>query len=179
MSKKLPLEIQRNYTIKNGDGVWDLKCIVCNQMWELKKPGKGESIHDGNMLSLLEHTATHPLPKDEEESHSLIQVAPPILEEKVLLEPAEEEGDVAPISQVTFNVAHCMPTPKNPNPYKVLVRGDVTTVSFFRDETYNKYRQVQKDGDNYNVVLYAANPKHASLVGERIIQRYITAKQEK
>lgn len=67
MSRKLPLEIQRNYSIKDQDDHWVLKCIVCSQAWQLTKPAKGKAVHGGNVLHLLEHTASHPLPKEEDQ----------------------------------------------------------------------------------------------------------------
>jgi len=171
MSKKLPLAIQRNYTIKNVGNAWALSCIVCNQVWQLNKPEQSKSVHVGNVLHLLEHTATHPFPQDKEEDLKFARTS--------VAEFATEEPVPAPVSHVTFPMAHSLPTKKNPNSYRVEVTENVTKVSAFKDITYNKYRQVQKERDNYSIVLYAANQKHAGLVGKRLIQRYITVKQEK
>ena len=176
MSKKLPLEIQRNYTVITEKDHWKLKCLVCNQAWQLNKPKKGESIHGGNVLALLDHSASHPLPAEE----------------------AEVEMEAAPVSQVNFH-DHTKPdtTSHVTKPavksvqngvaaYRVEWYGNsifchMVKVSHFKvEQDFPAFRKVQQVSDNqYNVVLQAANHKHAQLVGERLIRQYLNNQQQK
>ncbi len=170
MSKKLPLEIRRNYTIKDQGNTWHLKCDVCGDSWSLAKPEKGKEVHGGNVLHLLDHAASHPLPK-EEEGTALVVASEPTVE----LAPESTPEPEPPTSKVmilsTTKYAHS--TEKTPNPYRVVVNGQTTTVAHFRDPSYTKFRQVEKSGEGYSIVLYAANPRHAALVGQRLIEKHL------
>lgn len=158
MSAKLPIEIRRNYTIKDdGDG-WNVECDVCHEKWRLRKPEKGKKIHPGNVVHLVVHTATHPLPKEDNESEEQPAAAEVI--------PDPEPLPVLRVAHVTF------PTARNPICYKVEVQGNAVTVSHFNDHGYQLHRNVQKHGEGHFVVLYAANKKHASIVGQRLIEEY-------
>lgn len=165
MSKKLPLEIQRNYSIKDKGQEWHLSCIVCSKAWNLQKPGKGEKIHGGNILHLLDHAASHPLAEEAEEATS----SDPIVELAPESAPNSHIEPVTPPSKLKYGY----PSEKHPNTYKVEIYGNVSKVSHFRDQTYTKYRQVEKLGGGYSVVIFAANSKHALLIGQRIIERHV------
>jgi hypothetical protein len=163
MSKKLPLEIQRNYSIKDKGTEWHLSCLVCDKAWQLQKPGKGEKIHGGNILHLLDHAASHPLAEEAEETpEHVVELAPESA-------PNSHIGPVTPPSKLKYGY----PSEKNPNAYKVEILGNLTKVSNFRDQTYTNYRQVEKVDGGYTIVLFAANGKHASLIGQRIIERHV------
>ena len=170
MSKKLPLAIRRNYSIKDQGDHWVLKCDVCSEGWSLKKPEKGKDVHGGNILKLLDHAASHPLPTEEVEEVSVPSLSEPIIE----LAP---ESDPAPTSHEQLTVSptakYAYPTERHPNAYKVEVQSGITKVSHFRDPAYAKYRHVQQSNEGYFIVLYAANAKHASLIGQRFIERHI------
>jgi hypothetical protein len=158
------LEIQRNYTIIDRKQAWELKCIVCNERYQLNKPTKGEDVHGGNILHLLDHAASHPLPQEDGE--------PTLDEVEVIPSP--------PISQVSLSPTNhnsSAPTLKYPNTYMVEMTANITKVSAFRDPTFEDYRKVQKVNDTqYRVVVRAANGKHAQLMGTRLIQKALDAK---
>ena len=101
MSRKLPLEVQRNFSVKDQDDHWVLKCIVCSQSWQLKKPAKGKPVHGGNVLHLLEHTASHPLPK-EEEKEELVKLEDEV--EVVVEEVKPKLASVLPMKRVEERV---------------------------------------------------------------------------
>jgi hypothetical protein len=164
VSKKLPLEIQRNYSIKDKGPEWHLSCIVCSKAWKLQKPGKGEKIHGGNILHLLDHAASHPLAEEAAEAAP----SEPVVELVPESSPNSHIGPVTPPSKLKYGY----PSERHPNAYKVEVQGGVTKVSNFRDVTYTKYLQAEKLGGGYSVILFAANSKHASLIGQRIIERH-------
>lgn len=190
MSKKLPLEIQRNYSIKDKGAEWHLSCLVCDKAWKLQKPGKGEKIHGGNILHLLDHAASHPLAEEaevvEEDPVSRMQphvVSPPQTREEVLA------GDNAVIKDALLksesvtvefqnHLKHGHPTARYPNPYRVELTGNsVVKVSHFRDPSFNRFRLVEKVGDSHVIVLYASNPRHAGLVGQRLIEDHLNAQR--
>lgn len=180
MSKKLPLEIQRNYTIIKDDH-WSLKCHVCDQLWELKKPKKGEDFHGETVQALLEHAASHPLPGDAEEKVEVVAApVPPVV-----------------IQPPTTNDVHSHITRPNPTPhvskpkikagpltYKVEWYGNSTfchmmKVSSFRESEFSLYDYVQTVTDNhYQVIVRGANQKHARLMGERLIKKHFNKQKE-
>lgn len=163
MSKKLPLAIQRAYSINDKGPEWHLSCLVCDKAWKLQKPGKGEKIHGGNILHLLDHAASHTVAEEAEEAPE------PLVELVSESAPNSHVGPVATPNKLKYGY----PSEKHPNAYKVEVFRNVTKVSNFRDQTYTKYRQVEKVDGGHTVTLFAANSKHASLIGQRIIERHI------
>ena len=178
MSKLLPLEIRRNFSVKDQGKKWELKCDACSQVFILDKPPKGEKGVPG-VVSLMEHARSHPLPPDEVEPE--VTKAEPKEERIVELVPAASLSEVSsPPSHIEKRLLapYSSPSPKNPNPYIVMVQGNVTKVSHFRDPFHTEYTKVQRRNDGYSVTLYAANTKHASLVGERLIMSYISSQRK-
>ena len=183
MSKKLPLAIQRGYSIKDKGTEWHLSCLVCDKAYSLQKPGKGEKVHGGNILHLLDHAASHTLAEEAEEVGAPTQAlaeaptAPPSDPSDPIVELAPESnpspsshiGPVTPPSKLKYGY----PSERHPNAYKVEVNANMVKVSVFRDEKFTNYRQVVKVGDGYSIVLFAANGKHASLIGQRMIERHV------
>jgi len=161
MSKKLPLEIQRNYSIKDKDTEWHLSCLMCDKAWKLQKPGKGEKIHGGNILHLLEHTASHTSTEE--------------AAEEATEEPVVEQVVEPPTSQVKVHQQKKSVGPLN---YAVEWFGSPTLchmvkVSHFKEPDFKLHDTVLQISDNhYRVVVKAANQKHAQLVGERLIQKH-------
>ncbi len=174
-NSKIPVEVRRHFTAKDNGGDWTLTCDVCKEQWRLQKPQKGRKLHGGNVLHLLEHAASHPLPKEEDEVENVVAASP-------TPEPSSEPiVELAPVSQVNETPHHkplrySYPTPKEPNAYRVEVHGNITKVKHFRDQTYTKYRQVERGDNCFAVVIFAANTKHAGLIGERIIEDAIKEK---
>jgi len=203
VSKQIPIEIKRNYTITTEKDHWILKCDVCGQGFQLKRPERdvhghrGKEIHPGNLLSLLDHAASHPLPQEEEEAAPLTPPPPspprpklatirPVgnsnVNHKASTMPAPAERKVelvesAPPSQVSVHKSQA-PTVRYPNSYKVEWYGSpdmchMVKVSTFSDPSFNMYRHVQKMSDHhYSVVVQAANGKHGELIGKRLIHKF-------
>lgn len=197
MSKQIPIEIKRNYTITTEKDHWVLKCDVCGQGFQLKKPEKGKDIHGGNILALLDHAASHPLPQEEEEAAPPTPPPPspprpklatirPVgnsgVNHKASTMPAPAERQVelvepAPSSQVSVHKSTA-PTVRYPNSYKVEWYGSpdmchMVKVSSFNDPSFTMYRHVQQMSDHhYSVVVQAANGKHGELIGKRLIQKF-------
>ncbi len=169
MSRKLPLEIQRNYSIKDKDTEWHLSCLMCDKAWKLQKPGKGEKIHGGNILHLLDHTL----------SHSVAEEAPeePEVVEAPATDPSPTESQPEPPSPTSRVTVHKRKT-VGPLGYAVEWFGSPTLchmvkVSLFKDAEYKLHDEVLRIADNhYRVVVKAANQKHAQLVGERLILKH-------
>lgn len=196
-NKQLPIEIKRNYGITNNKDHWILKCDVCGTKFQLKKPEKGKDIHGGNILSLLDHAASHPVPQEEEMVVSPPTPPPPSpprprlatirpiasapVNHKVTTIPAPPEKQVemvaGPTSQVSTHKSGER-TVKYPNAYKVDWFGTpamchMVKVSGFKDPTFTMFRHVQKVNDHhYSVVVEAANGKHGELIGKRLIQKF-------
>jgi hypothetical protein len=177
--KKLPLEVLRNYTVITEKTHWELKCHVCNQAWQLKKPKKGENIHAGNVLTLIDHIASHPLPDE-----AVVEEAPPPTSETtvgVVLQFQPKQSKAPP----EFKVIKNREVPSE-NAYKIEWYGNETFCHMVKISHFNvqqgfpTYKQVQQVGDNqYKVVLQAANHKHAQLVGERLIRRFFDQQKER
>lgn len=165
MSKKLPLEIRKNYTIKDEGDHWTLKCDVCGEGYSLKKPEKGKEVHGGNILKLLDHAASHPLPKEEEEP--TVAPTPP---SGVSLPPL-------PPTHIIRSTKYSRPTEQLPNAYIVTLmsqgQNELVKASRFREVGEYRFTQVEKFNDGYRVALYAANQKHACLVGKQLIEKHI------
>lgn len=129
----------------------------------MAKPEKGKKLHAGNILALLDHAASHPLPTEEE-----VGQAPPQFVEESL-----------PVSQVnTKPLPYSIASSKSPNAYKVNRNKKIVRASHFREVDYTGYGQVEHSNLGYSVVLFAANAKHASLIGLRLIQQFIDTKKE-
>lgn len=170
MSAKIPITLRRNYSIKDVGKSWHLTCDVCSKRWELQKPEKGQSVHGGNILHLLDHAASHPLPEAEEVGES---------DEEPVVELVGPTSQVVPTPSVSSKIApYSVPTSKNPNPYKVNRNKGIIRASHFRDKDYTNYGEVDHNNLGYSVVIFAANAKHASLVGTRLIQQFIETKKE-
>lgn len=193
--KQLPIEIKRNFGITNNKDHWVLKCDVCGTKFQLKKPEKGKDIHGGNILALLDHAASHPVPQEEEMvvTHPTppppspprpklatirpISSAPVNHKASTLPAPMEKQVELvepAPNSKVSTHER----TVKYPNAYRVEWYGSpsmchMVKVSRFSDPTFTMFRHVQQLNDNhYSVVVQAANGKHGELIGKRLIQKF-------
>jgi hypothetical protein len=177
MSKKLPLEIQRNYSINDKGTEWHLSCLVCDKAWKLQKPGKGEKIHGGNILHLLDHAASHPLAEEAEEEPVV-----ELVEESPTTDPSptESQPELPPTSQVKVHPKKTF----GPHDYVVEWYGSpalchMVKVSHFKQPDFTLYDYVQRVTDtHFKVVLKAANQKHAQLVGERMIQKFFKNQQK-
>lgn len=170
MSAQIPVEVRRHFSVKSEKDHWDLKCDVCPEKFRLEKPKKGEKIHSGNVLSLLNHAATHPIGEEASEDGPYMDSSP--------VAPTPAVVKPAPSKEVTQHVSikHTLPSENAPNCYKVEMIGRNTKVSHFRDPLFRDHRVVKKTETGYTVVLYAANQKHASMVATRLIEQYRATK---
>lgn len=170
MSKQLPIEIRRHYSVTNNKDHWVLKCDTCAAKYQLKKPAKGKDIHGGNLLALLDHAASHPLPEEEKEevastANNLSRLSEPFRPSLPAPEPVKAE---------VFQ----KDTVKYQNAYKIDWHGSpdlchMVKVSRFVDPTFEMFRHVQRLSEyHYSVVVQAANTKHGRLVGERLIHKF-------
>jgi hypothetical protein len=190
MSKALPIEIKRQFSITNNKDHWILKCDSCGTKFQLKKPAKGKDIHGGNLLALLDHAASHPLPQEEEEELVVVPATPPPAPPRPKLatirpisngvkKPAPVEDNVVelPTSKVEMK-KDTTPTVRHPNAYKVEWYGTpsmchMVKVSHFSDPAFDMFRHVQQMSEHhYSVVVQAANAKHGRLIGERLINKF-------
>jgi len=165
MSRKLPLEIQRNYSIKDKDTEWHLTCLMCDKAWKLQKPGKGEKIHGGNILHLLDHTV----------SHSVAEEAPEEPAVEVVVE-APPTTDPSPSSPPPTSRVKMHKKTFGPLDYAVEWFGSPTMchmVKVSHVKSADLHDTVLRVTDtHYKVVIRAANQKHAQLVGERLLRKH-------
>ena len=102
MSRKFPLQLRQNYTIKERPRGWSLVCDHCNSAAFLSKPIK--DISPQSMQALIQHTYAHaPISQPslpEEKAYAVAQVG----EEYVATKVEEIEEEVGIVQQVEKGV---------------------------------------------------------------------------